>query len=86
MADQDLATRAPESDLVEESLVPGDSVVDQGASLGLGVSELKLYRCSIPLFPAADMKMKLTLINRNTAHLIDPPVRLPRICTLFKKD
>lgn len=35
MADNDLATRAPESDLAEQSAIPGDTVVDQGASLGV---------------------------------------------------
>ncbi|CAD0052991.1 unnamed protein product, partial [Aureobasidium pullulans] len=34
MADDELATRAPESDLAEQSAIPGDSAVDQGPSLG----------------------------------------------------
>jgi dienelactone hydrolase len=34
MTDQELATRAPESDLAEQSAIPGDSAVDQGPSLG----------------------------------------------------
>jgi hypothetical protein len=36
MSDNDLATRAPESDLAEQSIIPGDSAVDQGAA-SLGV-------------------------------------------------
>ena len=43
MADEDIATRAPESDLAEQSIIPGDSVVDQGARMGMGVS------CSRPI-------------------------------------
>jgi hypothetical protein len=35
MSDSDLATRGPESDLAEQSAIPGDTVVDQGASLGV---------------------------------------------------
>jgi hypothetical protein len=35
MADDELATRAPESDLAEQSAIPGDSAVDQGPSLGV---------------------------------------------------
>ena len=35
MSEPDLATRAPESDLAEQSAIPGDSAVDQGASLGV---------------------------------------------------
>lgn len=35
MADEDIATRAPESDLVAGSVIPGDTVVDQGASMGV---------------------------------------------------
>ncbi|GAB7355405.1 hypothetical protein MBLNU459_g5923t1 [Dothideomycetes sp. NU459] len=34
MADEDVATKAPESDLAEQSAIPGDTVVDQGASMG----------------------------------------------------
>ncbi|KAG9941610.1 dienelactone hydrolase family protein, partial [Aureobasidium melanogenum] len=34
MADDEVATRAPESDLAEQSVIPGDSAVDQGPSLG----------------------------------------------------
>jgi hypothetical protein len=37
MSDSDLATRAPESDLAEQSAIPGDTVVDQGASLGVSL-------------------------------------------------
>jgi hypothetical protein len=37
MSDNDLATRAPESDLAEQSAIPGDTVVDQGASLGVSL-------------------------------------------------
>ena len=37
MSDNDLATRAPESDLAEQSVIPGDTVVDQGASLGVSL-------------------------------------------------
>jgi hypothetical protein len=36
MSDNDLATRAPENDLAEQSPIPGDTVVDQGAA-SLGV-------------------------------------------------
>jgi len=32
MADDDLATRAPESDAAEQNAIPGDSKVDQGAA------------------------------------------------------
>ncbi|THX94580.1 dienelactone hydrolase [Aureobasidium pullulans] len=39
MADDELATRAPESDLAEQSAIPGDSAVDQGPSLGLMVAK-----------------------------------------------
>jgi len=35
MSEPDLATRAPESDLAEQSAIPGDTAVDQGASLGV---------------------------------------------------
>lgn len=35
MADEEVATKAPESDLAEQSAIPGDSAVDQGASLGV---------------------------------------------------
>jgi len=38
MADQDVATRAPESDLTEQSVFPGDSAVDQSAAT-MGVSK-----------------------------------------------
>jgi hypothetical protein len=37
MADDELATRAPESDLAEQSFLPGDSAVDQGPSLGVSI-------------------------------------------------
>ena len=37
MSDNDLATRAPESDLAEQSAIRGDTVVDQGASLGVSL-------------------------------------------------
>lgn len=37
MADNELATRAPESDLAEQSAIPGDSAVDQGPSLGVSL-------------------------------------------------
>lgn len=39
MSDSELATRAPESDLAEQSAIPGDSAVDQGAA-SLGVCHL----------------------------------------------
>jgi len=39
MADDELATRAPESDAAEQSAIPGDSAVDQGAA-SMGVSRL----------------------------------------------
>lgn len=35
MSEPDIATRAPESDLAEQSAIPGDTAVDQGASLGV---------------------------------------------------
>ena len=35
MADQDIATKAPESDAVIASLVPGDTPAQSGASLGV---------------------------------------------------
>lgn len=35
MADEELGTRAPENDLAEQSVIPGDSIVDQGASMGV---------------------------------------------------
>lgn len=35
MADEEIATRAPESDLAEQSAIPGDTAVDQGASMGV---------------------------------------------------
>lgn len=37
MADEDVSTRAPESDAAaQQSAIPGDTVVDQGASMGVG--------------------------------------------------
>jgi hypothetical protein len=41
MADIEVATKAPENDAVEgtrSSLVPGDTPVQSGATMGLGVS------------------------------------------------
>lgn len=38
MSEPDIATRAPESDLAEQSAIPGDTAVDQGASLGVCLS------------------------------------------------
>jgi len=35
MADQDVATKAPESDAVAASLIPGDTPAQSGASLGV---------------------------------------------------
>lgn len=35
MSDEDVATKAPESDAQENTPIAGDSVVDQGASLGV---------------------------------------------------
>jgi hypothetical protein len=63
MSDSDLATRAPESDLVEQSAIPGDTVVDQGASLGVCSPQ-----CWNGTLGRADSK------NRNTAVQIDPHV------------
>jgi len=40
MADDELATRAPESDLAEQSAIPGDSAVDQGPSLGVSLHSI----------------------------------------------
>ncbi|TKA63445.1 hypothetical protein B0A49_06401 [Cryomyces minteri] len=34
MADEDVATKAPESDAAEDSVFPGDTKADQGASMG----------------------------------------------------
>lgn len=35
MADEEVATKAPESDAQEQSAVPDDTKVDQGASMGV---------------------------------------------------
>ena len=44
MADEEVATRGPESDAQEDkSVFPGDSTVDQGASMG--VRSRNLFRC-----------------------------------------
>ncbi|KAI4849674.1 dienelactone hydrolase [Aureobasidium sp. EXF-8845] len=40
MADDELATRAPESDLAEQIDIPGDSIVDQGPSLGVSIKRV----------------------------------------------
>jgi hypothetical protein len=40
MADDELATRAPESDLAEQSAIPHDSAVDQGPSLGVSIKRV----------------------------------------------
>jgi dienelactone hydrolase len=40
MADDELATRAPESDLAEQSAIPGDSAVEQGPSLGVSTKSV----------------------------------------------
>lgn len=39
MADDEVATKAPESDAAEQSAIPGDSTVDQGASMGVSALE-----------------------------------------------
>jgi hypothetical protein len=46
MADDELATRAPESDLAEQSVIPGDSVVEQGPSLGVSIKRAMLSQPS----------------------------------------
>jgi hypothetical protein len=38
MAEPEVATKAPESDAVEQSLFPNDSIAQQGASMGVGCS------------------------------------------------
>jgi hypothetical protein len=35
MADEDVATRAPESDAVKDSPFPGDSIAQEGPSMGV---------------------------------------------------
>jgi hypothetical protein len=47
MSEPDLATRAPESDLAEQSAIPGDTAVDQGASLGVcyHIAERQVNKC-----------------------------------------
>ncbi len=35
MTDQDVATKAPESDAAEGSIVPGDTKAQEGASMGV---------------------------------------------------
>ena len=35
MAEPEVATKAPESDAVEASLIPGDTPAESGASLGV---------------------------------------------------
>jgi hypothetical protein len=50
MADDEVATKAPESDAVSASLLPGDSVAQHGASMGVRPPNpsqelgLKIYR------------------------------------------
>ena len=47
MADEENATRAPESDAQEVSGIPGDSKPDQGAaSMGVGCLECTTYNLS----------------------------------------
>lgn len=36
MAEPEVATKAPENDAVEQSIVPGDTPAQTGASLGVG--------------------------------------------------
>lgn len=43
MADDEVATKAPESDAAEQSAIPGDSTVDQGASMGVSRLEGTMY-------------------------------------------
>lgn len=38
MADEEVATKAPESDAQEKSAIPGDTMVDQGASMGVSLA------------------------------------------------
>lgn len=48
MADDEVATRAPESDLAEQSAIPGDSAVDQGPSLGVSLDGTNAMRDANP--------------------------------------
>lgn len=68
MADEDIATRAPESDLAAGSVIPGDTVVDQGASMGVRNDTLTKHN---------PMNSSLTEDNRNTASQTDQHVRHP---------
>ena len=38
MADEEVATKAPESDAVEQSPIPGDSKAQEGPSMGVNMS------------------------------------------------
>lgn len=38
MADEEVATKAPESDAIEESPIPGDSKAQEGPSMGVNTS------------------------------------------------
>lgn len=75
MADEDVATRAPESDAQEQSGIAGDTKPDQGAA-SMGVS-------SMPWTPCIHRSFVLTA-SRNTAlpivlHVLPPTTHI-RLC------
>lgn len=70
MADEDVATRAPESDAQEVSAIPGDSKVDQNAAtMGVSCYHNTSYRKTVNAKP----------MDRSTAQPTAQPVILPNL-------
>jgi len=65
MADQDVATKAPESDAVATSLIPGDTPAQSGASLGV-----------CPFF---EIQGIMLIFRRSIASQIDLPVSVESV-------
>ncbi|KAK5153035.1 hypothetical protein LTR04_006276, partial [Oleoguttula sp. CCFEE 6159] len=61
MADEEVATKAPESDAAEDSVFPGDTKADQGASMGVYITKPADY-------PHAPSKLLLLLTGGTGIH------------------